>query len=264
MGGMGSSVVRRELGRMLHELRVASGTSVRDLSVAKLGSKAKMSRVENGQQVIRVADVWAWCQLYGADRDTVAALSALAPGTQLSDWWEPSSVPLRFKLFGRLERAADRIRCFEHTYVSGIVQTEAYARGVIGADIRLSPEEVEERVRFRMQRQQRPLDAVTVVVAEEALRRVVGSPDVMAEQIERLRSSAAHIRVFPFSAGPTPLSDVRSWGMCDYAASEDPPVVYVAEAGGTRYLDKPRDRADYETAWRKVVSRAVPIGEWAT
>ena len=262
MGGMGSTVVRRQLGRMLHELRVTSGRTIRELSAAKLGSKAKMSRVEAGQQVIRVADVWAWCDFYGADRETVAALSQLAPGTERADWWEPRTVPPSFSIFIGLERTANRIRCFEPQFVFGLGQTEAYARAVMGTNSRLSPEIVEKRVRLRMERQQRSLNGVSVVMAETALRVVVGSPEIMAEQIDHLRALDADIRVLPFAVGPPPAPSEGTWALLDFESHADPSVAYVEGVGGCRYLDKPRDRANYEMSWRKLVSRSVPIGEW--
>jgi Domain of unknown function (DUF5753)/Helix-turn-helix domain len=263
MAGGGSAVVRRQLGSKLRQLRLAAGKDVMDVTEAGLGSKAKMSRIETGKGPVRIADVRALCWLYGVDAPTTDALAALAPGTQQEDWWEAQDVvPGYFSLYPGLEAAASRIRYSEPHLVHGLLQTEDYARAVISADPRLSPEVIEQRVRFRMERQQRPMDSVTVIMGETALRLVVGSDEVMADQLEHLRASRADVRVLPFSAGPVPRSG--TWAMFAFDDAEDPPVVYIEGSGVGRYLDKPADWADYEALWAILMDRAVPIGEWPT
>jgi hypothetical protein len=262
MAGGGSAVVRRQLGSKLRQLRLAAGKDVMDVTEAGLGSKAKMSRIETGKGPVRVADVRALCWLYGVDGPTTDALAALAPGTQQEDWWESLHVPGYFGLYAGLEAAASRIRCFEPDYLHGLLQTEDYARAVISADSRLSREVVEQRVRFRMERQRRSWDGVSVIMGEGALRLVVGSSGVMADQLDRLRTVPVDVRILPFAAGPTPRR--HTWAMFEFDDTDDPPVVFVEGGRIMRYLDKPADWADYDAVWAIVMDRAVPIGEWST
>ncbi|HZG89562.1 MAG TPA: helix-turn-helix transcriptional regulator [Pseudonocardia sp.] len=258
MSGGGSVVVRRQLGSKLRQLRLASGKKVSDVTEAGIASKAKMSRIEAGQTPVKMADIRALCWLYGASPETTDALAALAPGTQQEDWWAPA-VPGWFGLYAGLEVAASRIRCFEPESVHGLVQTESYARAVVEADSRLSAEVVEQRVRFRMQRQQTTA-ALTIIMGEAALRLVVGSPEVMAAQMDHLRQAAAAIRVMPFAAGAYPSRG--SFALLDFADAEDPPVAYVEGPGAARYFDKPEDRAEYEFVWSVLLERSIPIEEW--
>jgi hypothetical protein len=243
---------------------LAAGKDVADVTEAGLGSKAKISRIETGKGPVRIADVRALCWLYGVDAPTTDALAALAPGTQQEDWWEadPGIVPGYLGLYAGLEAAASIIRCFEPQFVHGLLQTEDYARAVISVNPRLSPEIVEQRVRFRMERQQRTMEGVTVIMGEGALELVAGSSEIMAEQLDRLRTSRADVRVLPFSAGPTPRRN--HWAMLTFDDAEDPPVVYVEGDRMARYLDKPADWADYDEVWAILMERAVPIGEWST
>jgi hypothetical protein len=118
-------------------------------------------------------------------------------------------VPDWFGLYAGLEATASKIRSFEPQLVHGLVQTPEYARAVIGADPRLSPEVVEQRVRFRMERQ-RTRANVNLIMGEGALSLVAGSPEIMAAQIEH------------------------------------PSVAYVEGPGGARYYDRAGDRAEYE------------------
>lgn len=258
MSGGGSVVVRRQLGSKLRQLRLASGKKVTDVTEAGIASKAKMSRIEAGQTPVKMADIRALCWLYGAPADTTEALAALAPGTQQEDWWAPA-VPEWLGLYAGLEAAASRIRSFEPQFIHGLVQTESYARAVVEADSRLSAEVVEQRVRFRLQRQQISA-AVTIIMGEAALRLVAGSPEVMAEQLDHLRRVAASIRVMPFAAGAYPRRG--SFALLDFDDDEDPPVAYVEAPGAARYFDKAEDRAEYEFAWSVLLEKSIPIEEW--
>jgi transcriptional regulator with XRE-family HTH domain len=268
----GSVVVRRQLGAQLRRLRVRAGKSVADVTTAGLGSKAKISRIETGRGTVRFADVQALCWLYGADRATTDALTAMTPGTQQDGWQEGfgrGAVPESFALRVGLDEVASRIRCFEPTYVHGLVQTEDYARAVFRADPRLSPDVVEQRVRFRMERQRRlaardPAPAVLVVIEESTLLRVAGSPEVMVAQLDHLRSAVTapvEVRVLPLAAGLVPL--YGTFALLDFPDSEDPSVAHVALPFGSRYLDRPADRDEYEFVWTILAARSVPIGDWS-
>jgi transcriptional regulator with XRE-family HTH domain len=261
----GSAVVRRQLGAKLKQLREAADKRVSDVAVARLGSKAKMSRIETGKQPVSVQSVVALCRFYGADEETTTALAKQAEWTQDKDWWEPSPgvVPRWFDLYPGLEATASRIRCFEPQFVPGLQQTEMYARAMLGADYRVSPEVVEQRVRFRVERQQRSWEGVSVVLGESALRLVIGSDELMDDQLRHLRDSAAEVRVLPISAASAALPHAESFVMLAFDDPDDPSVVYVEGADVARYLDKARDWADHDRAWCNIVDRAVPMREWA-
>lgn len=258
MSGGGSVVVRRQLGSKLRQLRVASGKKIADVTEAGIASKAKMSRIEAGTTPVKMADIRALCWLYGADQETTDALAALAPGTQQEDWWAPA-VPDWFGLYGGLEAMASTIRSFEPDFVHGLVQTEAYARAVVGADPRLSAEVIEQRVRFRLERQRRSMDDVVIIMGEAALVTEVGSPDILAEQLAHLREVAAEIRILPFAAGAYP--DRGSFALLDFAGDEDPPVAYVEGPGAARYFDRPQDRDEYEFVWKILLAKSISIEE---
>jgi hypothetical protein len=258
----GSLVVRRQLGAKLRRLRDAAGKSMADVKASGLASPAKLSRIENGQGPVKIADVRALCWLYNASSETTDALAALAPGTQEEDWWQPlgaAVVPEWFGLYAGLEATANQIRCFEPQLVHGLVQTADYARAVIGVDSRLDPDVVEQRVRFRLQRQQTQAD-ITVIMGEGALLLVAGSETVMSAQVDHLREVSANVRVLPFSAGVTPRR--HAFAALDFDDADDPSVVYVESPAGARYYDKPDERAEYEHVWQIIFAKSVPIGEW--
>ena len=132
----------------------------------------------------------------------------------------------------------------------------------------MRPDVVEQRVRFRMQRQQAVLGgerppSLTVVMPEGALR--FGPPEVMGPQVEHLRAVAEHpsvdVRVLPFSAGTYPRRG--SFALLDFEDDDDPSVAYVEVPNGARYFDRPADRADYETVWGIVAPKSITIEEWS-
>lgn len=89
-----------------------------------------------------------------------------------------------------VEPRATVLRSWDPLLIPGMLQTEAYARHVFLGGPQLTNEQVDERVRARMQRQQ-ILDRVDpplllALIDSGVLRRQVGGPDVMREQLGHL------------------------------------------------------------------------------
>lgn len=270
MTGPGSVVVRRQLGTKLRQLRESAGKSVADVVEAGLASRAKIHKIEGGKGPVKIVDVWALCRLYDADSSTTDALAALAPGTQKEEWWEPYSsavVPDWFGLRLGLEQSASRFRCFEPLFVHGLLQTEDYAHALTRAEDTLTPDVVDQRVAFRMDRQRRVLGNgpdLTVVLGAGALSLVFGSPQIMAAQLDHLRrldrDGAATVRVLPWSAGAYPVKS--GFDILEFDDQDDPTVVYVEFSAGARYIEQPSQLAEHEHMFGVLLNRTVSIEEW--
>ncbi|MEU8202961.1 helix-turn-helix transcriptional regulator [Streptosporangium sp. NPDC049046] len=82
------------------------------------------------------------------------------------------------------------LRSWDPLLIPGLLQTEAYARAIFKNAPRITPEELEERVKARMWRKKilegdnPPL--FLVLIDESVLRRNVGGPEVMREQLTYL------------------------------------------------------------------------------
>lgn len=266
-GGGGSVVVRRELGRKLRQLRESAGKSVADVVEAGVGSTATIYRIEAGKVPVKMTTIRTLCWLYGADAPTTDSLAAMAPGTQAEGWWEDYGVPRYFGLYIGLEQTASRLRAWQPEWVHALLQTEQYARAVIESEDTLTPDVVGQRVTVRMERQRRMLGDgldVTVVLGAGALSLVVGSPDLMAAQLDHLRrldrDGVATVRVLPWSAGAYPMRG--SFTLLDFDDEEDPPVAYVESSVGAKYLEQPAERRPYEHVFELLTGRSVPIEEW--
>jgi hypothetical protein len=101
-----------------------------------------------------------------------------------------------------------------------------------------------------------------VIIGEGALAVIAGSVEVMAVQVEHLRSVSAEVRLLPFTAGPSPRRS--GFALLDFDNVEDPSVVYVEGSGIARYLDKADDWADYEFVWRILMEKSISIRKWPT
>lgn len=91
----------------------------------------------------------------------------------------------------RHQQQAEVIREYQRLHVPGNIQTPGYAKAVISSGAPwFSPEEVDERVKTRMDRARGLLALHTphyhVVLDDAVVRRPLASPEVMAEQCEHL------------------------------------------------------------------------------
>jgi DNA-binding XRE family transcriptional regulator len=111
-------------------------------------------------------------------------------------WWLAkreggTDEPVRLWFSGYLpvEAAATAIRTWHTTIIPGLLQTAEYAAALFGA-MGMSSDEVSAQVELRRQRQgilarEQPPD-LTFVIWEPVLHHLIGSPQVMRGQLERL------------------------------------------------------------------------------
>lgn len=264
-GATGSTVPRRQLGRLLRKLREEAGISVADAAAALERSAPTLWRIEKGTTPMRAADVEAMCRLYGADAQTTQALVALARETRARGWWHAygDTIPAWFEVYVGLEAAASRLRIYDAELIPGLLQTRAYAEGVI----RLKPDPPEEhgrRVAVRLERQRLltravpPPPTVEVIVGEAALLARPLPPAGMREQVLRLLQVAelprVSLRLLPLAAGfHQALNCGARFTIVEFPPSRtgvpEPPVVYADNLTGAVYLDRPNEVAAYDAVW---------------
>lgn len=157
------------------------------------------------------------------------------------------STPYRehFADVAELEAFALSIREWEPLLMPGLLQTPAYARAVIrGYDPVIGEKTVKERLAARLARAKIFDNPDTpmywAVVDEAAIRRPVGGPAVMAEQLRHvsvmIRRERALVQVMPFSAG----SHAGMGGALKLMTFEDDAPLAYAQAQETgSLLDDP-------------------------
>ncbi|MCG7209237.1 MULTISPECIES: helix-turn-helix domain-containing protein [Streptomyces] len=245
------TVLRMILGRRLQERRQDAGVSLEDAARALRVTPLTIRRLEKAEVALKPLYVEKLLQTYGADRQELDEFVAFAERANEPGWWHTyrDVLPTWFSAYVSLETGASTLRTYEPHYVTGLLQTHAYARSVLsGGFPNDSDEDLARRVNLRLRRQAllERADAPTlwVVMEEAVLHRVVGGPEVMREQIERLLevSELKHVSVdvVPFTAGAH-VGACAPFTYFRFAEPELPDVVYSEILSGAMYLDQRSD-----------------------
>ncbi|MFC8343264.1 helix-turn-helix transcriptional regulator [Streptomyces sp. NPDC057280] len=247
----GPTVRRRQLGAELRRLREQAGRRIEDAATHLECSMSKISRVETGQAPIKARDVRDLLEWYGiADPQRIETVMQIHKDAQQQGWWAHYGdvLPSGMATYAGLEADARVLRSYESMVVHGLLQTEDYAHAVIAAFQPNRPDETDQLVRFRKERQALltrqpdPLE-LWVVMEESALRRPVGGKEVMTAQLRHLAEVTAlpnvTLQIMPTSKGAhAALSGAFS--LLEFEP-HTPTVVYVNSMAGNVYLEKERD-----------------------
>ncbi|MEV6980237.1 helix-turn-helix transcriptional regulator [Sphaerisporangium sp. NPDC051017] len=260
----GPTVLRMLVGAQLRRLREAGGFSRAEAGYRIRASDTKISRLELGRTGFKARDVQDLLTLYGvtgdAERETLLTMArqASVPG-----WWHAYNdlTPPSFESYIGLEQGAALIRSWDPLCVPELLQTEDYARALIGAlHPGVSEDEIERRVRLRMERARILVEPGTVrlwtVLDESALRRRVGGEAIMRAQMEYLleagRRANVTIQVLPFSRGEHgamggPMAIMRT------SATKLSDVVCLPQLVGVIFPDKQADIDRYYAVMNALV-----------
>ncbi|MFI2432325.1 Scr1 family TA system antitoxin-like transcriptional regulator [Streptomyces sp. NPDC018693] len=190
---------REKFGEELRLRRKAAKLTQTELGLRVNSSPTLISHFEAGRRLPRLDD---------AERID----QALATGDFFARWLQElkSKWASYFAAVAELERRATLIQQFAITLVPGLLQTPAYARAVFRAyRPNYTTEELDREVVIRTGRAQLldgPLNPVIWTLLDESvLRRPVGGPRVMAEQLRKIADMASagrlRLHVLPYSAG---------------------------------------------------------------
>jgi transcriptional regulator with XRE-family HTH domain len=188
------TVRRRRLAAELREIREDKGKSGDMVAAALKWSPSKVSRYERARTGLRPGEVERLLDYYGITGTRRALLLGLAEDAAQKGWWEEfaDSLSEDYQQFIGLEHEAACMAIWHVDVVTGLLQTEAYARHIISSYSQIDPVPpgmIGRMVRVRMQRQQvlnREGLQVSVVLDESVLRRRIGDELVMYDQLQRL------------------------------------------------------------------------------
>ena len=250
------TVGSRRLVIELKQFREAAGLTGEQVAEQMGWSVAKVYRIEGDRVRVLARDVQRLVKLYGISGEQANAVLELARMARVKDWWHQYSgaIPEWFQFYIGLEAAASAMQEYNAELVTGLLQTEAYARAVMAAAMRADAddEEMERQIAVRLERQKRLTapDAPTLwaVMNEAVLRRQVGGPQVMAEQLGHIGQLAARpnvtVQMLPFTAGAHPAM-LGSFTVMQFPDPADRDVVYLEAETGALYLEKPVDVRRY-------------------
>ncbi|MGW5401967.1 helix-turn-helix domain-containing protein [Streptomyces sp. NPDC003952] len=260
------TVRRRRLGAELRRLRLARGLTSTQVAEQLLISQPKISLLENGRRAIKSRDVRDLCGLYGVtDQQVIDALMRMATESNRQGWWVAcGEVP--YAVYIGLETEASSIRSYEPLVIPGLLQTPAYARAVIEETIPLATaEQIATRLEVRLRRQHRAHHPARpfrlwVVLDESALRRVVGSPEIMREQLEFLNHLGAQphitVQVLPHSVGAHPGVSGQ-FSILHFSDAPGPGTVYLERFTSDLYLENRSDVQHYSVMYDHLQAQAL-------
>ncbi|AKH80964.1 XRE family transcriptional regulator [Streptomyces sp. CNQ-509] len=265
------AVRRAKLGAELRRLRGSAGLTSGKAAELVGWHQSKISRIETGRSAAKAADVARLLDAYGVTEPELRTLletPATAPHECREDrWWSEyrELLPAAYRDFISLEAEATTVRTLETSVVPGLLQTRRYALAVTRAAVaNAAPREVESLVEVRIARQA-VLRAthpphLHAVLDEAVLRRHVGGPGVMAEQLHHLGRMGAlpyvHVQILPFSAGEH-VGLTGPFVIFSYSRSSDLDVVVVDHLMSSLHLERKEDLRAYETTFASLQASAL-------
>lgn len=237
-----------ELSTTLRQLRSAADLSGMEAARRAGYSQPKISRFETARQVPTTEEIHALCRVYGAAnevRDRLLELAAdLTGGTVRGRTVLSHGARYMQRRIGKIEQASELVRSFTPTIVDGLLQISEYVRAMGSCE--MAGEELDAFVASRIERQ-RVLDTdrqFQKIITEGALRWHVGSPRIMAAQMEHLIEATyrpnLRLGIIPWT---TP---VHSPALHCFTIFDDRAVIVGTETA-TAIITDPDDIADYNT-----------------
>ncbi|MER7990057.1 helix-turn-helix transcriptional regulator [Streptomyces noursei] len=243
---------REKYGEELRIRRVAAKMTQEALSERVVCSPTLISHFEAGRRLPKPDDAQRIDQALGTDGFFVRWLEDL--GSKFADY---------FAEVVELEQQAKAIRQFALSVIPGMLQTDDYARALFRAcHPNYTADELDAFVVIRTKRR-RVLDGpaqpeIWTLLDEAVLRRSVGGPQVMAEQLRKIADMAEagrlRLHVAPYDVGAHALQQ----GMLTLMNFADSAPVVYAEGFKTGHLmDDPALVSACQTAYALALSDAL-------
>ncbi|PWW66486.1 helix-turn-helix domain-containing protein [Actinokineospora spheciospongiae] len=255
-----TTAAARELGADLKRLRTAADHTLRSLADVVGFSDTKLSFWEQGSRLPAVDDLTMVLTVLGVEadeRDRLLGLrqQAASPGELVAG--SPTIGPQLAK-FVNIEQTARRITEVSLAVLPGLLQTEAYARVVLGAE-----SESETKVRLRMDRQRiltrDDPSEFRALIDDTALVRPIGSRAVMVEQWQHLMAMAERpnitVQVIPSTVPGYSPHLLGSFILLEFATAS--PIVHLEHFAASSSLWRTPDVSAYQAAAEEVDRRAL-------
>ncbi|MFE9834005.1 helix-turn-helix domain-containing protein [Streptomyces sp. NPDC005551] len=263
----------KRFGEEMRQLRERAGVSQKDAGLAIDGNQSKMSKIENATTWPKRLEVLELLKQYGlTGEDEVAAVIRRWRQAVPTEFVTKVDLRADMREMVDLESTCVRAEMFSTMHLPGLLQIEDYAAAMIqGLEPTLASDDVKSYVDLRMQRQ-KILDRVDpqppeimCILDEGVIRRPVGGPAVMAQQLKRLleltKRPHVTIQVVPFEQAVYP----GLHGSFRTLVSEDGAldVVEVSTWHKAWYRQEPSDVAVYRKLFDDIRASALPSRQTA-
>ncbi|MGB9996181.1 helix-turn-helix domain-containing protein [Streptomyces pseudogriseolus] len=242
-------------GARVRRLRTAAGLTQAELGALTHVVSTRITQIERASgakptlELARALD-----SALGAD-DLLVELWPYVYREAFPDW---------SRKFMEYSERAVAVRQYAAHVVPGLVQTEDYARAVLGLDALLTSEEqLEERVAARMGRQDRLASPdrpeLWVILDEAVLRRPIGGPAVMRKQLRRLLDAAEDrhitVQVLPFDQGG---HEAMGGSLTVLLLPDGSEVAYTEGADYGQLIEEPSNIGRYKLIYDRLRAAALP------
>jgi transcriptional regulator with XRE-family HTH domain len=194
------------LGAELRRARISAGFSSQDALAAKLGfDRSVVGKAETGDRAPTADVVAAWCEACQLDPEHYGRLATLARRAD-------GPVPSWFESWLDAEGRATMLRYWSPIIVPALFHSAEYACGLLlAAQTDTSDDAIDALVKAKLERQailDRPDPPEVVTLIDElALHRMVGSPEIMHEQLLHVAELSGRayvsVQVVPTAVGAT-------------------------------------------------------------
>jgi transcriptional regulator with XRE-family HTH domain len=264
-------VQQRRLRSELRKIRDKTGRTQKDVADALDWSVSKLIRIETGAVGISKTDLIALLHYYDVtDQKRVNDLLETARISRQSAWWDKyrEQYGSQFITFLAYEASARLIRQFHVLTIPGLLQTRAYAEAVIES-FGTPPDRVSMGVDIRLKRQelfdQENAPQLFFILDEAVIRRQVGGPDVMREQLLRLkelnRRPNVQVQIARFDIGAY-IGMKGSFTVFEFPYEEQDYAVLLEYAHRDSLVqNNPEQTSDFVETFFKLEALASPSGE---
>lgn len=197
---------RQYLGGELSRARIAAGFKSQQAFANRLGfHRSVIAKAESGERVPSADVLAAWCEATGVAGDHFGRMAEMARSAS-----DDSPIPPWFEEWLEAEGKADHFRLWQPSIVPGLFQVPDYMRALFiaaGDDEAKAGERVSARVGRQAILSRLVPPRLVAVLDEMVLRRLIGAPGIMHDQLAHLAALSdlpnVMIQVVPSVRGGT-------------------------------------------------------------
>lgn len=255
---------QRRLGTELRRMREHAGLSIQGAADLLSVNRSHITNMEFGRFGVSEERLRALAANYACPDEAYIDGLVSMTGERKAGWWEQyrDILPAEGLDLAELEYYAECLQVTQIMHVPGLLQTEEYAKAVLGEAVPTwSAAELRRRLSFRMKRRDiLDRDAPppsTFILHEAALRMRFGDRRVLRAQLDTLLEASERqnvtLRVLPFDAGGFHVAGLS----VTYASGpvQQLDTVQVDAAHGSLFLDAETQLANH----RSILSRATNV-----
>jgi len=254
------------LGDELARARDAAGFKSQQALADHLGfDRSVIGKAETGERPPSNDVLGKWCEACGLDYDHFARLAILARRAE-------GPIPRWFESWLAAEVVAAMLRYWTPLIVPALFHTDGYARALfLASQTDISDEAIDALIAARLARaailDRADPPEVVAIIDESVLYRLVGSSEIMKEQLEHIARLAARpnicVQIVPAGIGATAglsgdigLASVD--GTADVLHTDAIPIGHTTEAGTTDERSRIRAAA---VAFERIRQYALPSAQ---